>query len=476
MRHSVLASLILAACAGSEAPSDPLGTIVPPKAQVNAYGEEEQGRFILGNIADGLAAGGFHFSVTAPTGMSIGVSGTTLIIKGTGGTASWVPAQATLVLPASGGGSALRIDMVDAAGYTVSYWDTATSGWLPYCDAAESPYAIAMPGVWTTGGLHDLDPTVTRVTFACQVSGKAAKCVSVGYAPETTDPVGPGRIGWDLNQACVQLMRADYCGDGKSHTREKTPVRIRDHFFPGAEPNIEDVPLRDTPASYPPTPPPPDVFYYEAAWAPRQPVLCLNRLRWDDFELEGPCRDVLPDPRVHPMARFCEDAHLDTTERNMFNSSLTMDLAMHSWNDGAGDTVTTVHGYVVDEGKSRHMTVPPVGYNGPPLSAEGYLLRNQTGELKEPDTVFKVYRLHNATTGDTVVGPPGMLAGYDFTEADFEGYLIIDSAPDNLPLYLYKRGDDYVTATKRPSAGLFPYNKVGGADAPPIGYVIAGSL
>ncbi len=31
---------------------------------------------------------------------------------------------------------------------------------------------------------------------------------------------------WGLHQACVRLMRADYCGDGQAHTRDGTPIVI----------------------------------------------------------------------------------------------------------------------------------------------------------------------------------------------------------------------------------------------------------
>ncbi|HEY0484033.1 MAG TPA: ADYC domain-containing protein [Kofleriaceae bacterium] len=460
--------MMMSCAAGQGAVEDPPGAVDPPKLQVTTYGEEEQGRFVLGNLADGLASGGRHVSVTAPTGTTISVDGQRLVFQG-------VPAPIGLVLPASGADvGALRIDDIDpgGAGYLVRYWNTTQGAWLDYCDPAESPWALAMPGEWTTAGLHDAGP---MVTFACQISGKAAKCEAFGYRPETTAGAGPGLLGWDLNQACVQLTRADYCGDGESHTREKTPILIRD-FIPGAEPNnVGPYRLQDTPASYPPVPPPPDQYYYEAAWAPRMPVLCLNRMRWADFELGGPCPRRLKDPRVDPSAKFCEELVLDQNPRYLLDACKTMDLALHRWSNGAGDTVTTVHGYVVDETTTRRHTVPPVGFRAPALmGSEGYLLRNQTGELKEPDTVFKVYRLHNATTGDSVVGPPGMLPGYSFTDPDdFEGYLVKDAGPDYLPLYLYQAGDDYVTAVDVP--GLF-FHKVGGLKAPPIGYVIAGSL
>jgi ADYC domain len=45
-----------------------------------------------------------------------------------------------------------------------------------------------------------------------------------------------GRPGWDYHQACTRLIRADYCGDGRSHTREGTPVEIIDRLGEAEEP------------------------------------------------------------------------------------------------------------------------------------------------------------------------------------------------------------------------------------------------
>jgi hypothetical protein len=281
---------------------------------------------------------------------------------------------------------------------------------------------------------------------------------------------------WDLNQACTQMARANYCMDGKPHTREKTPVLIRDFIPPAEPPNSGPTALTLVPPSYPPVPPPPDRFFYEAAWAPRKMVLCLDRLRWNDFGIHELCDGALPDPRTDDNgAAFCEDAHFDFNDRNILNGSKTMDLALHRWGNGSGDQLTTVHGYIVDASKGT--SVPPAGFNAPALSNEGYLLRNLTGEFATCGCVVQAYRLRNASTGDSVLGPDGMLPGYTHNwTTDVEGWLITTAADDRAALYLYQRGTDYVTATKLPDFGLTGFKKVGGPSAPPIGYVIAASL
>jgi hypothetical protein len=62
------------------------------------------------------------------------------------------------------------------------------------------------------------------ITLAC-VSGAIGKCVTWGYRPWA-----PGMR--DFHQACIRMIRADYCGDGAGHTRDGTPIDIWDiHGF-----------------------------------------------------------------------------------------------------------------------------------------------------------------------------------------------------------------------------------------------------
>jgi hypothetical protein len=113
--------------------------------------------------------------------------------------------------------------------YDIEYrgWDGA---WRPACrDASGTPVpAIPVEGTWDyrmgveTGGskTHDL----SRFTFACQ-GGAIAKCVLWGYRPWAT------RDGVSLapyHQACTRMVRADYCGDGTSHTRDGNRINLYD--------------------------------------------------------------------------------------------------------------------------------------------------------------------------------------------------------------------------------------------------------
>lgn len=60
-------------------------------------------------------------------------------------------------------------------------------------------------------------------------------------------------------QACVRMMRADYCGDGVGHTRNGTPIDLFDRI--GVQ--------RDEPA---------EGMTLEAAWGPEGAV-CISHTR-----------------------------------------------------------------------------------------------------------------------------------------------------------------------------------------------------
>src|SRR6516162_8089624 len=54
-------------------------------------------------------------------------------------------------------------------------------------------------------------------------AGAQGKCVRFGYFPWA----GPEALA--LYNACVRMMRADYCGSGEPHTRAGTPIEIYDN-------------------------------------------------------------------------------------------------------------------------------------------------------------------------------------------------------------------------------------------------------
>jgi len=144
--------------------------------------------------------------------------------------------------------------------YGVSILDPSSGRWQPYCvpDVEGRRAAIPVQGSWTAQG--EPQPGGDRVTFAC-TSGAIGKCIRFGYKPWQT------RGGASLqpyHAACVRMVRADYCGDGRPHTVDGTWIDMWDGL------GIQTRGERDGH---------PEVF--EAAWSPGGAAY-LNVPRWSD--------------------------------------------------------------------------------------------------------------------------------------------------------------------------------------------------
>ncbi len=115
--------------------------------------------------------------------------------------------------------------------YRVSYRTPEQGQWLPLCvDAAGQPVdAIPLLGRWDyrqglpgVGGVKYDD--ASAFTFACK-GAALAKCVGFGYKPWVSVN-GVSLAAY--HQACTRLIRADYCGDGTSHTVDGQWVNLYD--------------------------------------------------------------------------------------------------------------------------------------------------------------------------------------------------------------------------------------------------------
>jgi hypothetical protein len=83
------------------------------------------------------------------------------------------------------------------------------------CAADAEGRALGFPVPGRNGGF----------TIAC-TSGAVGKCILSGYSP-WTDAVSRSQ---ELHRACVHAARADYGGDGTSHTRDGTVIYMCDRF------------------------------------------------------------------------------------------------------------------------------------------------------------------------------------------------------------------------------------------------------
>jgi hypothetical protein len=141
--------------------------------------------------------------------------------------------------------------------YTVFYQDEDQT-WQNLCQADESfpAKAIALQGSWDRTGAYVGGQD--KVSFSC-VNGALAKCVRMGYKPWKSFNGIPLR---NYHQACVRMVRADYCGDGVGHTKNGTMINVYDKL----KINVPDPPKKMT---------------FEAAWEPNG-ASCINHLRYEN--------------------------------------------------------------------------------------------------------------------------------------------------------------------------------------------------
>ncbi len=254
---AVVAALV-GACGGdlSQAPesADPMEEPTRSLEEISAYGVSANGRNLNGRGLNGRGLNGRNLNGRELNGHvlsdallgalsldTVWLEGSALVSKASTGQvlrgAALVGAQ---LGDATGLSPRLRIDAASAQGdiwqYTVSYWSPA--GWKPLCpgDAGQALAAIPLAGRWDYregvpgGGAHIAEPGV--ITFAC-ADAALAKCVSFGYAPwrQTMRCTSQGCGSVSLasyHQACTRMVRADYCGDGRSFTQNGTLINLYD--------------------------------------------------------------------------------------------------------------------------------------------------------------------------------------------------------------------------------------------------------
>jgi hypothetical protein len=112
------------------------------------------------------------------------------------------------------GTATLPAPNADLRTYALSY--RTSSGWKPLCPNANE--ALMFPGTWNMGTIrHQWDSNM--FSLACRGS-TFAKCAELGYKGDNLLDT--------YHQACTRAIRADYCGDGQSHTITGTEINIFD--------------------------------------------------------------------------------------------------------------------------------------------------------------------------------------------------------------------------------------------------------
>jgi hypothetical protein len=114
--------------------------------------------------------------------------------------------------------------------------------------------AVAVNGYWDETGAHVIDGR--SFSFAC-TKRDVVTCLDEGYVDDPGDPTR-----YALFKACTRMLRADYCGNGESHTRTGTFVTIYDNKRIAEDRHL-------------------DPLAFEAAWN-ADGAVCMARPRWPD--------------------------------------------------------------------------------------------------------------------------------------------------------------------------------------------------
>jgi hypothetical protein len=147
--------------------------------------------------------------------------------------------------------------------YRIEAWNPVAQEWENPCvplNHVPDPRALAVRGVWDASGARQ--DVSGKLTFACE-NGAITKCIQWGYKPWVSRD---GNSLADLHQACTRMARADYCGNGRSHTHQDTTIDMYDRLGMierTAEASADWDPARGS---------------FEAAWAP-DGATCLARTR-----------------------------------------------------------------------------------------------------------------------------------------------------------------------------------------------------
>jgi hypothetical protein len=135
-----------------------------------------------------------------------------------------------------------------------------TGNWQPACpfDVEGRRAAIPIAAIWNEHG--DRVESSTLFTLGC-TTGVVAKCYRWGYRPWLT---GYGDVA-TTHYACTRAARADYCGDGKTHTHDGTWINSWDNLPPPGPVQAQG--------------PTPLGMVFEAGWNTGGAV-CLSHARW----------------------------------------------------------------------------------------------------------------------------------------------------------------------------------------------------
>ena len=265
---------------------------VAPGEDVSLRGDVDNGQVLNSAALNGVQFNGVQFNGSSFSGTLEGVPKSDVQFAG-----------AEILLDVGGVVYTLRFDAIykdpsrptdDVYFYDISVRVGQDGEWTSLCtDPHGAPVAaIPLANFWnyTTGARVE---SSTVVTLACR-GGALAKCVEWGYIPwHTAVDCSSGKCIavslQDHHQACTRMVRADYCGDGRTYTFDGTPIDIYDKL----KVRIQSQSTKDVVGWSP-----------EAEWSPNGATCVTNALRMAMYDSRGmpytypTCIDSLP-PAPH---------------------------------------------------------------------------------------------------------------------------------------------------------------------------------
>jgi hypothetical protein len=143
---------------------------------------------------------------------------------------------ARLVIAMGGQTIRMRLDGVepDPAAKSGTVWlhtfsaEMADGSWQNVCDAGPDGRRQGFPIAGRPRADGILEPAEPGIFELACTSGALGKCVRYGYPPWASANGVPLR---DVYNACVRMVRADYCGDGAPTTKDGQSIDIYDDFI-----------------------------------------------------------------------------------------------------------------------------------------------------------------------------------------------------------------------------------------------------
>ena len=226
---ALISVLSIGACGASVVDDDGASTSSAAVLQENGLkynGLKYNGLKFSGMTFNGMGLGTGSSSATGSTLYNVRLEKTSLVGKLSSGTTvagkGFVGATLVGVLE---NGKTVKVGIAEIRStkdaevlhYALKTWDAYGSRWVDACGAGEM--AVPVAGIWRNDGSKAT--STTDFTFACVDSSAIGKCVMLGYKPWSLA---------DYHQACVRMIRADYCGDGTSYTQDGNAINVFDRL------------------------------------------------------------------------------------------------------------------------------------------------------------------------------------------------------------------------------------------------------